>query len=67
MHNESPTHVLGSFDAAPAGRHPCLDHVVTLSFGEGAKDNRPSTRTLTFGALIQESAARQHARKVAGC
>ena len=53
MHNESPTEALGSSDGAPRiGTH--VFHAVTFSFGECAKDNKPSARAMTFGALIQE-------------
>src|SRR5947207_12424492 len=41
-------------DAVSEQHRSCLDHALTLSFGRGAKDNRPIARTLTFDDLIQE-------------
>src|SRR5207247_1530073 len=41
-------------DDVHAQREACLDLALTLSFGKGATDNRPTARTLTFGDLIQE-------------
>jgi hypothetical protein len=32
----------------------CMDHLLMLSFGSGAKDNRPTARSMTFGDLTRE-------------
>src|SRR5438105_13412056 len=43
-----------TIDNRAAEEVACRDRVLTMSFGQHAKDNRPVARTLTFDDLIRE-------------